>query len=410
MWGKIMKIQKIETILTCPGRNYLIVKITTDNGIVGYGDATLNGRELVVKTLIDEYLSRTLVGMEANRITDVWNYVFKSSYWRGGPVQMTALAGVDMALWDIKGKAAELPVYELLGGKSRNYIDTYMHVHGHNYEALKENISQKIKNGLRVLRYSFDTEDMSGDGVCYRQPHQDVTMSRIEVDTSVSQPWDAEQYYVDLIRITDCIRRDFGENISLIHDTHGRLDLRQATIVAKELERSNLLFWEDSVDPFCKTQLEHIRNISSVPIGIGELYNTIGDYSDIIKNNYIDYVRADISHFGGITAIVNLAKFADAFSIKTALHGPSDISPIAHSALMNVDLSIPNFGIQEVVEFSGSILEVFDSPVVLQPAKGTIKDRPGLGVKVNEEAAAKYPYKRLLLPNLRDKMGAVHNW
>ena len=406
-----MNIKSVETILTCPGRNYLIVKITTESGLVGYGDATLNGREKVVQTLIDEYFAKILVGMDASRIADIWQFLFKGAYWRGGPVQMTAIAGIDMALWDIKGKALDVPVYQLLGGKARNYITTYIHVHGHTYEELRDEMRRKMENGYRILRYSFDTQDAADPELWYVQPHQDIAKGRIEVKTTDgAQPWDSEQYAEDLIRITDNIRRDFGSSVALIHDTHDRLSLAQAAVVGKELERSRLMFWEDPVDPFCRDHVKRLREVCSTPLGIGELFNTIGDYHQLVSENLIDFVRADISHYGGITGCVELARFAEPFHIQTAFHGPSDISPLAHGALLNIDLNVPNFGVQETTIFSGKALEVFNHHARYERGKAFSEDAPGLGVDVNEEAAREYPYVPASLPHLRDNMGAMFDW
>ena len=323
---------------------------------------------------------------------------------------MTAIAGIDMALWDIKGKVCGQPVYQLLGGKARDYIKTYIHVHGHTYDELRDEMHRKIENGYRILRYSFDTTDAYDPKLCYMQPHQDIAKGRIETRSNDAQHWDSEQYASDLIRITDNIRRDFGDTVALIHDTHDRLSLSQAAVVGKELERSRLMFWEDPVDPFCREQVERIRQVSSVPIGIGELFNTLSDYHELVSKNYIDFVRADISHYGGITACVELAHFASAFHVETAFHGPSDISPLAHAALLNIDLNIPNFGVQETTIFTGAVLDVFTSHSHYERGIAKSDGFPGLGVDVNEEAARQYPYVPASLPYLRDNMGAMWDW
>ena len=407
-----MEIKKVETILTSPGRNYLIVKITTKSGIVGYGDATLNGRELAVKSLIDEYFAEWLEGFDSDRIQDIWQMIFKGGYWRGGPVFMSALAGVDMALWDIKGKRADLPLYSLFGGKCRDRARIYLHVHGSDVEELIGKCREKVEQGCTILRYSFDTPDPFREGEYFRQPYQDPKQKRIEVNTlkKEEQIWDENVYANDLIRVTAELRSALGDNIGLIHDVHGRLSSDQACRVAKALEPYNLLFLEDPVDSFNNKVLGNIKMQSSTSIGLGELFNTISDCRDLISKRLIDYIRVDISHFGGITPLLKLAAFAEVFDIKTAFHGPSDISPIAHAALAHIDMHISNFGIQEYVDPDAEIAKVFQSPITMNQDSIQISDRPGLGVEISEEAAMQLHYKPKFLPYLRDRMGAIQNW
>jgi len=407
----MMRISQVETIMTSPGRNYLIVKITTDDGIIGYGDATLNGRELAVKTVIDEYIADIITGQEASNIAEIWQMIYRGTYWRGGPVLMSALAGIDMALWDIMGKKANVPLYSLLGGKSRDKIQVYRHIHGSSLKILLSKCEEEIQNGFPVIRYSFDTKDSFSDRYFY-QPHQDITVSRIEV-TDVHQPqgtWDSELYINDLVKITALLREKLGDDIGLIHDVHSRISDVQAYRVAKELEPYHLFFIEDIVDPQNKLALEKIRQNSTIPIGLGELYNTIEACQDSIMKKLIDYIRVDISHFGGITPLIKLANYCEVFGIKTAFHGPSDISPIAHAALAHIDMNIYNFGIQEAVCWNGDVLNVFNSPVSVEKGFAQVMEKPGLGIEIDEAAAKKYPYKKTFIPILRDRMRAIQNW
>ncbi len=406
-----MKIREIKTILTSPGRNYLIVKVTTENGITGYGDATLNGRELAVQSVIDNYLRDWLVGYNADRITDIWQMVFRGTYWRGGPVFMTALAGIDMALWDIKGKRAHMPLYSLIGGRCRDRAAVYYHAHGTKRDELIKRAKEMIKTGIKAIRYSFDIKDMHDQNVFYRQPHQDIKIKRIETDAIKNEGmWDSEVYIKNLLETTQELRNAVGTSMELIHDVHGRLTPIQAARLAKELEKYSLYFLEDPVDSNDKNGLQLVRNNSSTPIAIGELFNTIFDCEYILTNRLVDYIRVDISHFGGITPVLQISNFADVHSIKTAFHGPSDISPFAHAANIHIDLSIPNFGIQETFETDAVLEDVFDLPYCYKDGFITITDRPGLGVGFNEEAAQTYRYKKRYLPILRDDMGSVHNW
>jgi len=407
-----MKIKKIESILTSFNRNYLTIKIITDNGLIGYGDATLNGRELAVKSIIDDYLSNFLKGKEADRIEDIWQMIFRGTYWRNGPVLTTALSGIDMALWDIKGKKANMPLYSLLGGKCRNKLKIYVHVHGRNENELLERCKKNINNGYKVLRYSFDTVDPNDRETIYCQPHQDLAISKIEESDikKIQGYWDSEVYIKELIRITKIIHQSFGNKVELIHDVHSRLSLSQAIRLSRQIEEYNLFFLEDPIDPLNKEALENIRYHTTLPIAFGELLTNLYDYKIIIANRLVDYIRPDISHIGGITPLIKLSAFAELYGIQTAFHGPSDISPIAHSAMSHINFSIPNFGIQEYVENFDYLSDVFKTPLKVKDGYLEILPKPGIGVEVNEEIMKEYPYKKAFLPILRDEMGAIHNW
>lgn len=325
---------------------------------------------------------------------------------------MSALAGVDMALWDIKGKRAGLPLYSLFGGKCRDRAKIYLHVHGSDAEELISKCRKKVEKGYNILRYSFDTKDPFSEGNSFKQPYQDPKEKRIEVNTlkKEEQVWDENVYANDLINVTASLRSALGDNIGLIHDVHGRLSSDQACRVAKALEPYNLFFLEDLVDSFNNKVLENIKMQSSTSIGLGELFNTISDCRELISNRLIDYIRVDISHFGGITPLLKLAAFAEIFDIKTAFHGPSDISPLAHAALAHIDMSIANFGIQEYVDPDEEISKVFQTSVTRTKDYIQLSDKAGLGVEVAEGEAKQFQYKPKFLPYLRDRMGAIHNW
>jgi len=405
------KIGEIRTILTCPGRNYLIVRVTTEDGITGYGDATLNGRELAVKSVVDDYLADWLRGYDSDRISDIWQMVFRGTYWRGGPVLMTALAGVDMALWDIKGKRAGMPLYSLIGGKCRDRVSVYTHAHGQNADELVSRCKELVERGVSAIRYSFDTKDPGGSDVFYRQPHQDVGLKRIETDDVKQEGmWNSEAYMNDLIRITARLREALGDYIRLIHDVHGRLTPAQAVHAARALERFSLFFLEDPVDSLDADGLRMLRALCGTPLALGELFNTMAQCGPVIRERLVDFIRVDISHFGGITPLLQLAHFADSCGIRTAFHGPSDISPFAHAALVHVDLSIPNFGIQETYVHDKNLSRVFELSYREEDGYLHIKDAPGLGVGFDEDAAADFPYRKQYLPVLRDETGSIHNW
>ncbi|MGM9522180.1 MAG: D-galactonate dehydratase family protein [Oscillospiraceae bacterium] len=410
-----MKIKSVDTILTCPARNFVIVRIETDDGIVGYGDATLNGRELAVKAAIDSHISRCLIGHDAERITDIWEMLYRGTYWRGGPVLMTALSGIDMALWDIKGKKYNAPLYQLFGGKCRDRLRAYFHVHGHTKEALAERIREHMQDGCTCFRYSFDTESPADSSVFFTQPHQDfgAGKKRLEIGAAEAtnfQPWDTASYSRDLINVTDYLRSVFGNTVDLLHDSHERFTPTEAAAAAKALEPYELYFLEDPIEPNYVKGLEAIRNASTTPIAMGELYTSLKDCMVPIESGLIDYLRIDISHFGGITPSLRAAVMADQHAVKLAFHGPSDISPLAHAAFAHIDYAIPNFGIQEWMDSNETVNSVFHSGTYYKDGHVYVSDEPGLGVTVDEEAAARYPYTPGFIPMLRDQEGAIHNW
>jgi mannonate dehydratase len=409
-----VRIEEIRTILTSPDRNYLIVRITADNGLVGYGDATLNGRELAVQTLIDRHLSVWLRGWDADEIERIWQSVVRQQYWRGGAIQMTALAGIDMALWDLKGKRLGAPVYSLLGGRSRDRVRVYFHAHGKSDGELVDRCRRLMGTGCNAVRYSFETRDPFDPRIVHRQPHQDVAGGeRLEVplDGLRNPPrWDSAVYLRDLLRVTAMLRRELGPDVQLIHDAHQRLTPIQAAGAARALEPFNLFFLEDPVEPHSMNGLKVVRGASSIPLGMGELWVTVQECLPALRRNWIDYLRVDVSHAGGITGLLKAASVADAFQVRTAFHGPSDISPLAHAANMHIDTAIANFGIQEFVQPDPRALKVFTCGYAYSDGCVTPGDLPGLGVVVNENGAASFPYRESSMPLLRDRDGAVHNW
>jgi mannonate dehydratase len=409
-----MKIDKISTILTCPDRNYLIVKITSDKGLVGYGDATLNGRELAVQAVIDRHVSGWLEGWDAGAIEKVWQSVVRQQYWRGGAIQMTALSGIDMALWDLKGKELGVPVYSLLGGKSRDRVRVYLHAHGSSDDALVERCRQIMTTGCHAVRFSFETPDPYEPGFVHRQAHQDFGVSKgIEVsrdDLRKPPRWDSQVYARDLVRVAGMLRQQLGRDMDLIHDAHQRLTPIQAAAVGKKLEPFDLLFLEDPVEPMYQNGLRLVRNKTTTPIGMGELYVTLQECLPAIESNLIDFLRLDVSHAGGITGLVKASIVAEAFQVKMAFHGPSDISPLAHAANLHVDTAIVNFGIQEFVSPDPRTLNVFNCGYTYSNGFAVPGDLPGLGVTVDEARASRLPYRESYLPLLQDRDGAVHNW
>jgi len=384
-----VKISDVKTIVTCPGRNYVLVKIVTDEGLYGVGDATLNGRELAVATALEEHIGSLIIGKDSDRIEDIWQHIFRGTYWRGGPVLMTALAGIDMALWDLKGKRAGLPVYSLLGGKTREKVRVYMHPHGRTFDEVLASCRKVMEIGCTALRVSVDVPGLP-PGM-----------------------WDPKPYLATTPKLMAYLRENLGDEVDLLHDVHERLNPVQACQLAKDLEPYKLFFLEDPLRPEHKESFRLLRRHTSTPLAMGELYFSKWDCLPLITEQLVDFIRVDISHVGGITEARKIAAIAEPYYVDTAFHGPGDISPIAHAANVHVDISIPNFGIQEYVFLERAFPEVkkvFSGGPEYRDGYIIAPEKPGLGVDVDEEAAKAYEYKRAYLPTLRRLDGSVTDW
>jgi len=423
-----MKITDVRVIVTCPGRNYVVVKILTDEpGLYGVGDATLNGRELSVASALKDHIAPLLIGRDPDRIEDIWQYLFRGTYWRGGPVLMTALAGVDLALWDIKGKRANLPLYSLLGGKTREGAWCYTHAGGKDAVACEDSIREKMANGFRFVRAQVAVPEAVGTyGVGGAKEAASATWSGPPLDKgggeaagplaeggalpSVELNWEPANYLRVVPKLFAHLRDKLGDEIELLHDVHERLNPIQAARLAKELEPFKLFFLEDPLRPEHKESFRVVRGASTTPIAMGELFHSKYECLTLFQEQLIDFIRCDIGHIGGVTEARKIAALAEPYGIQTAWHGPGDIGPSTHSANVHVDVSIPNFGIQEMVHFPEAVHEVMPGAPQYRDGRLWPNEAPGLGCDVDEEAAKKYPYKRAYLPTTRRADGSVHDW
>ncbi|HEV2472414.1 MAG TPA: D-mannonate dehydratase ManD [Chthonomonadales bacterium] len=414
-----MKITEVRVLVTCPTRNYVVVKVLTDEpGLYGVGDATLNGRELAVAAALKEHIAPLLIGRDPDRIEDIWQMLFRGAYWRGGPVLMTALAGIDIALWDIKGKRAGLPVYSLLGGKTREGALCYTHAGGQCYTAVEESVQRAVEKGFKVVRAQVAVPGSSGTyGVAGAREASSATWSGKSSDALADggagptvEVWEPGPYLRTIPKLFEHLRSAIGEDIELFHDVHERLTPIQAARLAQELEPYHLLFLEDPLRPEYKESFRIIRQHTTTPLAMGELFHTKWECLPLITEQLIDYIRCDIGHIGGITEARKIAAIAECYQVQTAWHGPGDIGPATHAANVHVDISVPNFGVQEMVFFAEAVHEVLPGAPSFANGYLHVTDAPGLGVDVNEEAAAKYPYRRAYLPTTRRADGSVHDW
>ena len=398
-----MKITDVRVIVTCPGRNYVLLKIETDEpGLYGVGDATLNGRELAVAAALRDHIAPLLIGRDPDRIEDTWQYLFRGTYWRGGPVLMTALAGVDLALWDIKGKRAGLPLYSLLGGKTREGARAYTHVGGSDAAEVEDGVRDAVARGFRVVRVQVAVPGNRGTyGARGDFPREGLPSEEV---------WEPSPYLRVVPRLFAHLRGTVGEDVELIHDVHERLTPIQAARLARELEPYHLFFLEDPLRPEHKESFRLVRAASTTPLAMGELFHTRWECLPLIQEQLIDFIRCDLGHLGGLTEARKVAALAETFSVQTAWHGPGDIAPITHAANVHLDVAIPNFGVQEMVFFPEAVREVLPGAPEYRDGALWPSESPGLGCDINEAAAAKYPYQRAYLPTTRRADGSVHDW
>ena len=415
-----MKITEVRVIVTCPTRNYVVVKILTDEpGLYGVGDATLNGRELAVASALTEHIAPLLIGRDPDRIEDTWQYLFRGTYWRGGPVLMTALAGIDMALWDIKGKRANMPLYSLLGGKTRDGALCYTHAGGRDAKAVEDAVREKMAQGFQVVRAQVavpkagSTYGVGGAkeaaGATWGSGAGGATLPG-EALPHLEDNWEPGQYLRVVPKLFAHLRETIGDEIELLHDVHERLSPIEAARLSQELAPFHLFFLEDALRPEHKESFRLVRQAATTPLAMGELFHSRYECLPLFTEQLIDFIRCDLTHIGGITEARKIAALAEPFQIKTAWHGPGDIAPMAHSANVHLDVSIANFGVQEMVFFSDQVSEVLPGAPRYENGRLWPSDLPGLGCDINEAAAAKYPYKRAYLPTCRRADGSVHDW
>ncbi|HET7415016.1 MAG TPA: D-mannonate dehydratase ManD [Arthrobacter sp.] len=409
-----MKITAADVIVTSPSRNFVTLKITTDEGITGLGDATLNGRELAVATYLKEHIVPLLLNRDPHNIEDTWQFLYRSSYWRRGPVTMAAIAAVDMALWDIKGKVAGLPVYQLLGGASRHGLRTYGHASGRDLPELFDSIREHLEEGYKSIRIQTS---VPGIKALYGVAAQaQATGERYDYepagrgDLPTEEDWDTRAYLRHIPTVFEAVRSEFGPEIPLLHDGHHRMTPIQAAKLGKSLEPYDLYWLEDCTPAENQDALRLVRQHTTTPLAIGEVFNTVYDFQTLIREQLIDYVRAASTHFGGISPLKKVMDFAAQYQIRSGFHGPTDVSPVGLAAQTHVGLAIHNFGIQEYMEHSAATNSVFEQSMTFADGYLHPGDKPGLGVELNEEAAAGFEYQRAYLPYNRLADGTIHDW
>ncbi len=381
------KIRDISVIECAPqGVRLSVVKITTDQaGLYGYGCATYTQRADLVKPAVEKYLKPLLVGKPADRIEDTWQMAYNSSYWRNAADLNNAMSGVDQALWDIKGRMANMPVYQLLGGKAREAVDTYGHASGSEISECLDAAKKYIAQGFRHVRIQVGVPGMAGYG-------SRAGGTRIP-SLHTAPVFEREGAKRRALALFEAARKELGPEIELLHDAHERYTPSEAVQLCKDLEQYRLFFLEDPLSPEDIMWFPNIRAQTTTPLAMGELFNSPHEWTPLIKDRLIDYMRMHISQMGGLTPARKVAAFGEIFNVRTAFHGPGDVSPIGHMAMVHLDLNITNFGIQEYSEFNEAHAEIFSGLPVMKDGYLWANDKPGWGMEVNEKAAAKYPFR-----------------
>lgn len=402
-----LKITDVKAILTAPADiRLVIVKVSTNEpGLYGLGCATFTQRARVVETAVNRFLKPFLVGKDPLNIEDIQRSCFLSSYWRNGPVLGNAISGVDMALWDILGKRAGVPVYQLLGGKSRKAVDTYRHASGNTFEEVEESCRKLIASGQRYVRAQVAVPGQA----TYGSGGNKEPAANNEPDH-----WEPRAYCRTVPKLFEYLRKKLGDEVELLHDMHERIPPILAIQLAKDLEPYKLFFFEDPMSPEDVGWFEKMRSQTSTPIAMGELFNNPNEYVPLISKRLIDFIRIHVSQIGGLTPARKVAALCEFFGVRTAWHGPGDTSPVGHAANVHLDLVIPNFGIQEGRAFTQAEKDVFPGCPELKDGYLWANDKPGLGIDLDEKVAAKFPISddppfNFRWGNLRRKDGTVTN-
>ncbi len=392
-----MQITDARVIVSCPGRNFVTLKIETDEGLTGLGDATLNGRELAVASYLRDHVVPLLIGRDARRIEDIWQYLYKGAYWRRGPVTMR----------DLKAKAANLPLYQLLGGRSRDGVMVYGHANGNDIAETLDEVARYIDLGYKAIRAQCGVPGLpSTYGVAKDKLYYEPADSAIPTENV----WSTPRYLDHVPKLFEALRARFGFGPHLLHDVHHRLTPIEAARLGKSLEPFRLFWMEDPTPAENQAGFRLIRDHTVTPIAVGEIFNTIFDCQQLISEQLIDYIRTTVVHAGGISHLRRIAQLAELHHVRTGSHGATDLSPVCMGAALHFDTWVPNFGIQEYMRHTAETDAVFPHAYSFRDGYLHPGETPGHGVEIDEKLAARYPYKPSALPVNRLEDGSMWNW
>ena len=383
--AKPVTIQEVKTFLVQTagaGTRFIIVKvITSEPGLYGLGCATFTQRFRAVHAALEQHVIPFVLGKDVSRIEELFQMNLVNGYWRNGPVLNNAISGIDEALWDIKGKMANMPVYDLLGGKCREAAATYAHADGRDPQEVVDNVRKFQEQGYKHIRVQ-----MGG----YGGKAQEFYKPEGAADGAYFDP---RSYTRNMLRMIEYVRGQVGEEVELLHDIHERLSPIDTVKFAKDVEPYNLFFLEDALAPEDIEWFRNIRQVCATPIAMGELFNNPHEWRLLIEERLIDFLRMHVSQIGGISAARNAAIHGQIYGIRTAWHGPGDTSPVGHAANLHLDLWAPNFGIQEWCRFDSLVYDMFPGLPEVRNGYMYPNDKPGLGIEFDEKLAAKYPPK-----------------
>ena len=403
----MLKITNARVIVTCPGRNFVTLKIETDQGVYGIGDATLNGRELAVVAYLQDHVCPALIGRDAHRIEDIWQYLYRGAYWRRGPVTMTAIAAVDTALWDIKAKAANMPLYQILGGQSRNGVMVYGHANGNTVEETIDEALRYQSLGYKAIRLQTGVPGLKST---YGVSKDKMFYEPADAALPTENVWSTEKYLPTVPKLFAAAREALGWDVHLLHDSHHRLTPIEAARLGKDLEPFRPFWLEDVTPAENQASFRQIRAHTTTPLAVGEVFSSVWDCKQLIEEQLIDYIRTTLVHGGGISHVRRIAHLSELNNVRTGFHGATDLSPVCMGAALHFDLWVPNFGVQEYMRHTPETDEVF--PHAYSFADGYLHpgEAPGHGVDIDEALAAKYPYRPMSLPVNRLEDGSMYNW
>lgn len=382
-----LKITSVKAILTCPNniRTIVVVKVdTSEPGLYGLGCATGSLRPYAVKSAVEDYLDPFVRGKDPDNIEDLWQTSFVSSYWRNGPILNSALSGLDQALWDIKAKRASMPLFQLLGGRCRFAVECYAHADGRTLQELEQSVRRLMEQGYRYIRIQ-----VGGYGSSHLSKEADFRQAGF--GSPDDEYMDVSPYVRTVPQGFEHIRKTCGEEVELLHDIHERIPPIDAINLCKRLEQYRPFFVEDPLAPEDIGYFKTMRQLTSCPIAMGELFNNPHEWTGLITERLIDFIRIHISQIGGLSRAMKVARLAEWYNVRTVWHGPSNVSPVGHAVQGHVDLAIWNFGIQERSEFGAETQEVFPGCPTFKNGYMFVNEAPGHGVDINEKAAVKYP-------------------
>jgi len=409
-----MQISEAHVVVTSPGRNFVTLVVRTTDGLVGLGDATLNGRELAVASYLNDHVVPLLVGRDATAIEGTWQYLYRGAYWRRGPVTMAAIAAVDVALWDLAGQAAGLPLYRLLGGATRRGALAYAHASGRDLAEVLDAVARQREAGYRAVRVQVGVPGLASIyGVAGREESASSPSGRYEpagADWPAEEVWETSRYLRHVPEVLAEVRSAVGDDVALLHDAHHRLTPIEAAQLGRALEEVRLFWLEDVTPAESQEALRLVRHHTTTPLAVGEVFNSIYDCEMLLRERLVDFIRVSPTHAGGISHVRKILALAEIAGIRSGFHGPSDVSPVGLAASLHLDLAIQNFGIQEHMGHDPLTDEVFRH--AYRYADGLLHpgDEPGLGVVLDEELAQRFPYRRAYLPVNRLSDGTVHDW